>query len=136
MDKYKEITRCLRELAESQAETEYQYGVDANDMYVVWQAANAIEELLNVSEKPTGWIPVSELMPEEDIKIGDAPEQSDYVLITCINLEDDGHSFVEISLTIDGKWMSLFTRHEIPEWVEVVAWMPLPEPYKGVQDGQ
>ena len=48
MDKYKEITRCLRELAESQAETEYQYGVDANDMYVVWQAANAIEELLNV----------------------------------------------------------------------------------------
>lgn len=61
------------------------------------------------------WIPVSERLPEECIE----------VLVSV--QEIDGSTYTRTSWMQDGIWVIKKT----PLHPTVIAWMPLPEPYKG-----
>ena len=77
------------------------------------------------------WIPCSEMLPEEDYWLGGSGKQfSEKVLVSIANHEDED-IFVDVTYTMDGEWMLA-----LPRYCEIVAWMPLPEPYKdGEQNG-
>ena len=71
------------------------------------------------------WIPVSEKPPEEDHWLGGSGKQfSDEVLVSVANYDDED-TWMDVSQTIDGNWIL-----ELPRHCEIVAWMPLPEPYR------
>ena len=71
------------------------------------------------------WIPVSERMPDEDYHTGGTGRQfSDAVLVTVLNSEDED-AWVDMSFTVDGKWTLV-----LPKYCKIIAYMPLPEPYK------
>lgn len=72
------------------------------------------------------WIPCSERLPEEDHWLGGSGKQfSDNVLVTIVS-RDDEDAWVDVSYTIDGKWAL-----ELPRYCKILAWMPLPEHYRG-----
>lgn len=71
------------------------------------------------------WIPCSEGLPDEDHWLGGSGRQfSDHVLVSVLN-GDDEDDWVDVSHTIDGEWML-----ELPRHCKILAWMPLPEPYR------
>ena len=80
------------------------------------------------------WIPCSERLPEEDFWSGRGRQFSEHVLVTIVNRGNDDERFTDIAQTVDGIWQ---LSHDVdgdcslPNWCEVIAWMPLPEPYKG-----
>jgi len=75
------------------------------------------------------WIPVTERLPEEDHWLGGSGKQfSDEVLVSVANYDDED-IWTYISQTIDGEWTL-----ELPIHCKIIAWMPLPEPWKGEQN--
>lgn len=83
------------------------------------------------------WILCSDELPEEDLSTGMGRQYSNSVLMTVFDKSDD-EIMVDVGHTRDGEWYS-DTADEfiesIADW-KVIAWMPLPEPYKGGdQDG-
>ena len=82
------------------------------------------------------WIPCSERLPEEDFWNGRGPQFSDHVLVTIVTHvnEDEQFTFTDMAQTVDGTWQlshGVDGDCGLPNWCEVIAWMPLPEPYKG-----
>lgn len=75
---------------------------------------DSLEEFINSQPPADQWIPCSERLPEERQK----------VLVTLETFT--GVRFVRMDWIKDGNW-----------WLwnsdNVTAWMPLPEPYKGVE---
>jgi hypothetical protein len=84
------------------------------------------------------WIPVTERLPEEHESIFAKlygtdrwdnnlwRARSEEVLV-CIEY-DDGSRSVTTSFTLDGKWH--IERRRVLHDLKVIAWMPMPEPYK------
>ena len=78
---------------------------------------------LSLTVKPQQWIPCSERLPEKEKKC--------YWVCT-----DDGYQF-------QCRWTNVFGFYESDDWTwsifdkpqysKIIAWMPLPEPYKGVE---
>lgn len=91
-----------------------------------------IQNAPTISPEPH-WIPVTERLPEEDYEEGDGTQLSDYVLMTVTDT-DGNESFVDIGSTQDGTWWSATRGHDIHDGWTVTAWMPLPDPWHGVQD--
>lgn len=98
-----------------------------------------IESLIGIVEgmdKIGEWIPVTERLPEEHDSlfakhkgtsrwcVGMFEKMSDTVMAT-VKLED-GTRKVMSTRTIDGKW----SLENTPITKKVIAWMPLPEPYR------
>ena len=77
---------------------------------------------LNCSEIPNNWIPCSERLPDK---------RGDYL----VTLRGNGEPWVEIALwneTFGGRWqMVLYNDVDYSDISNVIAWMPLPEPYQG-----
>lgn len=99
-----------------------------------------ISVLEEVPEKPTGWIPVSERLPEEDYWTGATFQHyfhhstySAYVLMTVFNADDD-ETIIDYGHTVDGEWYSDTTDCFLPPEWKVLAWMPLPERYRGEEE--
>ncbi|MBR3052855.1 MAG: DUF551 domain-containing protein [Firmicutes bacterium] len=86
-------------------------------------AADAIEELCEkLSEKPTGWIPVSERLPEEPF--GCLVTVWDTNPVTM----DEFENILPYFVGWDGEQWNDGDGEMCP--FEVIAWMPLQEPYK------
>ena len=88
-----------------------------------------IETISELEENPEPhWISVTERLPETD----------DEVLTTYIVNGNMEKRYVETSCYydgFDGRWSSPWDEYRIVGTrIEVIAWMPLPEPYKGVTE--
>lgn len=92
------------------------------------RAANRIKLLPSVQPEQR-WIPVTERLPDEDYWTGANFQYSADVLMTVYNAEDE-ETIIDYGHTADGSWYSDTTDGLVPPWWEVLAWMPLPEPYK------
>lgn len=92
---------------------------------------NAINDLESV-KKINDWIPCSEKMPDEKdagiLKKLGTQKKSEYVLAT---VEVKGERMTVTACTEDGVW-DWNMKYAFPDY-KVVAWMPLPEPYKEVE---
>ena len=77
------------------------------------------------------WIPVTERLPKEKdagiLKKLGTSKRSEYVLATA---EVKGERMTVTACTYDGKW-DWKMKYAFPDY-KIVAWMPLPEPYNGV----
>lgn len=97
--------------------------VDDHQMILASDALEMIEQLkddLKHDEKENGWIPVSERLPEE----------SDYYM-ACI------HNEILNKYYCRSEWFSINNNYygelawiDLKSYEKVIAWMPLPEPYK------
>lgn len=88
----------------------------------VFDVAENVDVIIKALEEKqqNRWIPVSERMPEEHEHYGD----SELVLVTVKDYEKDT-TFVHDDNTVNGEWA--YFRGAC---YEVIAWRPLPEPYK------
>ena len=109
-------TRLEQYKADLERQTQYKAGLPGSALDII----NTLLDDLEQDEKENGWIPVSERLPEE----------SDYY-IACIYNEISKKYYCR------SKWFSINNNYygEL-EWIDlksyekVVAWRPLPEPYK------
>jgi hypothetical protein len=118
--------------------------VDDHQMVLASDVLEMIEQLkddLEQDEKENGWIPVSERLPEDCVSVN----------ITWVNHKPESYyisikdvPFTATGMLYDGKWfwystvcedyLREFGRNdmdEVDENIMVIAWKPLPEPYKG-----
>ena len=91
---------------------------------------SVLKDLSSVTPKPEQrWIPVTERSPEEKdagiLKKLGTEKRSEYVLAT---VEVKGERMTVTACTHDGKW-NWNMKYAFPDF-NVVAWMPLPEPYQ------
>lgn len=91
-------------------------------------ARNIIEDLPSAQPEQR-WIPCNERMPDEDYWTGANFQYSADVLMTVYNAEDE-ETIIDYGHTANGSWYSDTTDGLVPPWWKVLAWMPLPEPYK------
>ena len=109
------------------------YADDTEDDYFtgcysgVNRSIDAIKALPTAQPEPH-WIPVTERLPETD----------DEVLTTYIVNGNKNKRYVETSTYYDGDeghWSSPWDEYRVAGTrIEVLAWMPLPEPYKEVTE--
>ena len=104
----------------------------------VRKAFESLEQFGNSEPLPSAqpepkWIPCSERLPEEDYCTARGIQHSESVLVTIVHHANDDDVFVDMACTVDGKWQlthPIDDDPDIPKWCEVIAWMPLPEPYR------
>lgn len=81
--------------------------------------ANAIKAV----EPTQQWIPVSERLPEEEVAVmAYCPK---YKNVWAVSLHHDGHWYLWHPFRND--------RYDESSYGELIAWMPLPEPWKKVK---
>ena len=82
-----------------------------------------LEFLINKQPKVGEWIPCSERLPKEDVKC-----------LVSVNVDTgyDVEPTIETGVVICGNWCfdNEFFDYTSLEY-EVIAWQPLPQPYKG-----
>ena len=128
MDKYKDMIELLRKTAEVKRSLEKE-----GTFEVLMQAADAIEELLQVQDQMGDdiammneellkheWIPVSDRLPES------SPDDLEYP--TVLGSFSDGSVQLVCYYESTKEWGGgeYFDMKRFP-----VAWMPLPKPYEG-----
>lgn len=121
--------------------------IDADELYMYLEKRKYYEKdrnhaylkgvrdcMKDVAARPTikldsKWIPCSERLPEEKdtgiLKKLGTNKRSDHVIAT---VEVKGERMTVTACTYDGKWYWNM-KHAFPDF-KVVAWMPLPEPYR------
>ena len=103
----------------------YAYDIDEGDPNndKVISESNAIKIVQEVAEEYNdGWIPVSECLPNQDGEFTD-------VLITCESMVDGVFvQSAEFYLASDGSLVFDALYH----YNKVLAWKPLPEPYREI----
>ena len=110
------------------------------EMNVVVEQFKAFAEYVKAlppAQPEQKWIPCSERLPEFPCLVSDANNNFPYVPAGIITLEDKEHG----KWAIDGKWFErmMLDGKKADMLIysnRIVAWMPLPEPYKeGGADG-
>lgn len=83
---------------------------------------DVLEKQMSSSEKPDKWIPVSERLPEKD---------GQYLITVKYKHVNDSYEdvYAEHGEWHDGRW-DMFCFGHCGEVEGIIAWMPLPEPYK------
>ena len=120
VEKYKELlTECIKVLptAENKGDLISRQAVlnklekwDWQELYLPIHFKQILDDVPSVENKGE-WIPVSERLPEENTK----------VYLACC---DDG--YISSIMYDSGRWLINGTN--------IIAWMPLPEPYKGERE--
>lgn len=118
-----------------------QIGTEADESRILWKHSESdewqradIDDLIDAYEsRPTGWIPVSERLPDDDgryLVTYPLLRKDDLWVATAwygtppmLNRPVKGKCF----FVSDDEW------GDVP-YDDVVAWMPLPEPYKGGEE--
>lgn len=86
----------------------------------VLEMLEQLQDDLEQDEKENGWIPVSEILPEE----------SDYYM-TCIYNEISNKYYCRSEwFSINNNYYGELVWIDLKSYEKVVAWRPLPEPYK------
>ena len=75
-------------------------------------------EALSTSEIPNKWIPVKERLPQNS---------GNYLITYCYRDEIETQEAVYVKDEKEDKWFDIT---DIEVTLAVIAWMPLPEPYK------
>lgn len=105
--------RLLQYKQELQKQTQYKEGLPGSSLDIVNSLLNDLEQ----DEKENGWIPVSERLPEKNKDVIATVKYSGF-------------------MGMYGRWLKTSFIDDYGEWNgeciggEVIAWMPLPEPYK------
>ena len=107
---------------------DYELGSSDRDIYV----RECLQDAPTVTlESP--WIPCSKRLPKEKdagiLKKLGTSKRSEYVLAT---VEVKGERMTVTACTYDGKW-DWNMKYAFPDY-KIIAWKPLPEPYKGVTE--
>lgn len=119
----------------SKRELYYKLGEAYNKGYLNWGANEIIKDIIGEChsvENNGGWIPIKERKPAEDGeyllwgKISE-DEESDYQFIG--NYDACGEEFGDWEDYYDSSTLG-FLDSELHKYHEVLAWQPLPEPYK------
>ena len=106
-----------------------------NDEYTLGARNQYDMDRLAIETVPSAhqWIPCSERLPKEIdagiLKKLGTEKRSDYVLAT---VEVNGERMTVTACTYDGEW-DWNMKYAFPDY-KIVAWMPLPEPWKGNAD--
>ena len=99
--------------AEIEKKSQYKHGLPGSALDIV----NSLLDDLEQDEKENGWIPVSERLPEKNKDVITTVKYSGF-------------------MGMYGRWLKTAFIDGYGEWNgeciggEVIAWMPLPEPYK------
>lgn len=100
-------TRLEKYKAEIEKKSQYKHGLPGSALDIVNTLLNDLEQ----DEKENGWIPVSERLPEDGT----------YITTLDGELVGQEEPFTGMCGIENGKW---------DDEDSVIAWMPLPEPYK------
>ena len=105
-----------------------QAAIDAFGLSEKAEIQDVLEGLPSAQPEPR-WIPCSERLPEEKdagiLKKLGTSKRSEYVLAT---VEVKGERMTVTACTYDGKW-DWNMKYAFPDY-KIIAWMPLPEPYR------
>ena len=131
-EKLREVFPSIKTWEKSKDTLDYYLGGTVHRAMKSWWDAEYNEP--SSSGKPNRWIPVSEKMPEEHEWIGTkrfGTTKSNEVYVTFETPKGDRFtkhlSFQNGKLSLaDQQTINAFYKGSVP-----VAWMPLPEPYKG-----
>lgn len=123
-------TRLEQYKTEIENKSQYKHGLPGSALDIVNTLLNDFEQ----DEKENGWIPVSERLPEDEReclvtleKVYGTPEKL-YGIASYLKFDDAGYwnenkyGYLEWDKYSDG--------HGGTKMYKVIAWMPLPEPYK------
>ena len=95
------------------------HGANDND-HQAWYKAEDIYKAVESVPSAQRWIPCSERLPEPGV----------YVLVDGADIPGGDRFPLIDKICDDGEWLNC----DGSEW-SAVAWMPIPEPWKGERDG-
>lgn len=109
--------------------------LSAEEMVLIYAMGNVLKEKAVEDATDTNafgrWIPCSERLPEEDMK--DVLVWFEYFRYGEYN---EPYQTIGIGYMYDGKWSGFINGSSGWSGLKIIAWMPLPEPYKeGEVDG-
>lgn len=124
----------VKELLKKYIEADNQI-LEERDAFVTYvELIDELQEAIEQDEKENGWIPVSERLPKDEKeylvtleKVHGTPEKL-YGIASYLKFDDAGYwnenkyGYLEWDKYSDG--------HGGTKMYKVIAWMPLPEPYK------
>ena len=103
-------------------------GEDTREVRLI--RAEKAQDTLQKLPSAQQWIPCSERLPKEKdagiLKKLGTSKRSEYVLAT---VEVKGERMTVTACTYDGEW-DWNMKYAFPDY-KIIAWMPLPEPWKG-----
>ena len=107
----------VKELLKKYIEADNQIPEERDTFVTYMELIAELQEAIEQDEKENGWIPVSERLPEKNKDVITTVKYSGF-------------------MGMYGRWLKTAFIDDYGEWNgeciggEVIAWMPLPEPYK------